>query len=260
MSIAGLVHKFSPFNTTGRLIRLPLKLIPSGAEIPILTGINRGMRWIAGSASSNAPWAGVYEADHMEALKKIVRPGMVAFDVGANVGFYTFAFSRLVGDTGRVYSFEPDGRNSYMLQRHIELNRLQNVSLIQAAISSESGLVGFAGKMEGGAISKQSAYQIPAISLDEFVRSGNPEPSFIKMDIQGAERAALDGAVSILSKGKAAWLMATHSDELRESCKEFMARYGYRFAGFDCKSDPGNEGDFVALPAGRVSGDNPECL
>jgi FkbM family methyltransferase len=168
---------------------------------------------------------------------------MVAYDVGANAGYYTLALSRLVGKSGRVFSFEPDARSAHLLRRHLELNDLRNVTFVQAAVSGEVGLVPFT----GWEVVDSSSYVVPSISLDSFIASGNPSPDFIKMDIEGAEGAALIGASNLLSKRQTSWLLATHSDELTVSCKATLAKYGYHFTGFDCASDPGNASDFMAF-------------
>ena len=250
MSLLGrIARRSSPFSLTGRLIRLPLRLVPRSAVVPVLSGINRGMRWVAGSASTNGSWIGTYEVDHIAALAQFVRPGAVVYDVGANVGYYTLALSTLVGDSGHVYCFEPDARNAFMLRRHIQMNNLRNVTFVQAAVSRSSGLVGFGGRGEGAKISSESSYLLPSISLDSFLAVGNPSPSFIKIDIEGGECDALAGAVSILSKGKAVWMLATHGPSLRLRCCEFMANFGYRYVGFDGISDPGEAADFIAIPA-----------
>lgn len=129
----------------GWLLRLPLKIIPRGSVVRIRTGLNRGMKWIVGS-STHGCWLGTYESDKQVVLSRFLKPGMTVFDVGANAGFYTLAFSRLVGDRGQVWAFEPYAINVGNLIRHIELNDLNNVNLVQAAVadrgaSAASGLL-----------------------------------------------------------------------------------------------------------------------
>ena len=220
MSISNGILKISPFSFAGRAIRLPLRLVPRNVVVPVLGGINRGMRWITGAGTTNGCWIGNYEADHVKALRQLVPPGSIAYDLGANAGFYTLALSRLVGESGHVYCFEPEAGNAYLLRRHIELNRLRNVTFVQTAISDSTGMVGFDAplKSASGEITSGGSYLIPSISLDEFIAAGNPAPSFIKMDIEGAEQMALEGAKNLLSKQRPAWLVATHTDELTASC------------------------------------------
>src|SRR5262245_45117749 len=93
-----------------QLIRLPLKLIPSNAIVPVIGGPNKGFRWIAGSFNHSC-WLGWYEKLCAEYITTHVRSGSIAFDVGANVGYYTLLLSRCVGNNGRVISFEPNSTN-----------------------------------------------------------------------------------------------------------------------------------------------------
>jgi FkbM family methyltransferase len=243
--LAAIADRVSHRTLAGRALRLPLRLVPRSAVVRVLGGINRGMRWVAGAGPTNACWLGNYEEDHTPALRQVVRPGMVAYDLGANAGFYTLALSKLVGDSGRVFSFEPDARSVSYLRRHIHLNKIENVTVVQAAISSSAQIVAF----DGWTVIQKSTYLVPAVSLDEFIGAGNPVPDFIKMDIEGAEFAALEGAQDLLSRAQPTWLLATHSRELTESCKGFLRQRGYRFTGFDCLSDPGEVGDFMVLPS-----------
>jgi FkbM family methyltransferase len=232
---------------TGRVLRFPLKLVPRNVVVPILTGINRGMRWITGAGPNRGCWVGNYEADHMFAIQKMVKPGTIVYDLGANAGFYTLAFSRLVGESGHVFSFEPEARNAYFLRRHIELNRLTNVTLVQVAVSASTGMVGFAGTSASGRIGGNSGYLVPTISLDEFIAAGNPAPSFVKMDVEGAEEMALGGATRLLSSAQPNWLMATHTIDLTRACKMLLSSHGYQMTAFDCETDAGNLGDFMAI-------------
>lgn len=245
----------APQSLLGRIVRLPLHLVPRNTTVPVLAGINRGMRWVTGTGPNNGCWIGNYEADHASSLSRFVQLGMIAYDVGANAGFYTLALSRLVGDTGRVVAFEPEAGNAHALRRHLELNHLHNVIFVQTAVSDAPGMVGFSGGILSGrgAITSVGSYQVPSSTLNDFVAAGNPFPSFIKMDIEGAECAALEGATSILERKEAVWMLATHSYQLRVRCCEILTRYGYRFTAFDGISDPDGARDFLAIPARHES-------
>lgn len=248
MSTLGAIHRrVSPFGLAGRLVRFPLRLVPRGAVVPILGGLNRGYRWVAGAATA-ACWLGIYEEDHQAALRRLVSEGAVVYDVGANVGFYTLAMARLVGPSGKVFAFEPEARNAHLLRRHIELNNLRQVTVVQAAVSSEHGLIGFSGDREHGRMADVSGYLIPTMSLDEFIGRGYPPPSFIKMDVEGAEAKVLEGSQSILSRGQTSWMIATHGADLNASCRHTMLRTGHVLAnlGFIALGD--NDADFLAVP------------
>src|SRR5882757_5029521 len=95
---------FSPAAFLGRLLRLPLKLIPASAILPIMQGPGRGLKWIVGSYNHGC-WLGSYEFEKQVIIPKIVRPGDVVCDIGAHVGYFTIIFARLVGPAGAVYAF-----------------------------------------------------------------------------------------------------------------------------------------------------------
>ena len=65
----------------GRLARLPLRAIPKSTVVPILSGPSKGLRWTVG-AGRHGCWLGTYESHFARLIAKLVRPGMLAFDVG----------------------------------------------------------------------------------------------------------------------------------------------------------------------------------
>lgn len=122
----------------GRALRLPLRLIPDDTVVRILQGPLRGKRWVAGS-SNHGCWLGSYEAAKQKRIFEVVRPGMVCWDVGAHVGFYTLLLAELVGPDGRVFAFEPLPGNLELLRRHVEMNGYRNVRVVPAALGDFDG-------------------------------------------------------------------------------------------------------------------------
>lgn len=74
------------------------------------------------------------------AFLRIVPPDGTVYDVGAHAGFFTLLASQLVGPGGRVVAFEPDPGNRSYLERHIRLNRVGNVTIVDAAVSDRTGI------------------------------------------------------------------------------------------------------------------------
>lgn len=72
-------------------------------------------------------------------IESILKPGMVAFDLGANLGYYTVMMAKLVGDSGRVYAVEPFPDNFRLLERNIRRNQLSNAQIENVAIAREDG-------------------------------------------------------------------------------------------------------------------------
>src|SRR3989344_3364089 len=70
---------------------------------------------------------GVHEPYQTEIIMKNVKRGDVVLDVGANIGYYTLLFAKLVGPEGIVFAFEPDPTNFSILKKNVETNNYTNV-------------------------------------------------------------------------------------------------------------------------------------
>jgi hypothetical protein len=85
-------------------------------------------------------WAGqVWEATETHWFVQSLRRGDLMVDVGANVGYYTILGALLVGETGRVYAFEPDPVSFEILRRNVAFHDLGNLVLEQKAVSNKPG-------------------------------------------------------------------------------------------------------------------------
>ncbi len=221
----------APYDTPlGRLIRLPLRLIPRRCVLTIRRGIAKGMKWRVG-AGIHSYWLGIYEPAKQPVAASLVRPGMTALDIGAHAGFYTLAFSRLVGERGSVYALEPFAHNVENLLFHVRINGCRNVTILQAAASESTGYAGFridALNSCGSLSEAESTYRVPTLSLDDAVARGVlPHPDVVKMDIEGAEVAVLRGAKRMLAERRAAWLIALHSPGLAREAEAILRDAGY---------------------------------
>jgi FkbM family methyltransferase len=198
--------------------------------VRILQGRLRGYRWIA-SASTHGCWLGSYEMPKQAKFVATLKDGWVVYDVGANVGFYTLLASACVGPKGRVIAFEPLPENIALLKQHVRLNHCSNIEIHPCAISDQSGKLRFqCGKScETGRISDQGDIEVAAVSLDEFIyTSGNPVPSVVKIDVEGAEVHALRGACRLIRQSPPVIFLATHSHQLHSTCCELLLSAGYR--------------------------------
>ena len=126
----------------GRMLRLPLSLVPKTAVVPILQGPLKGKRWIVGSGIHRL-WLGSYEPSKMAVAAELTSTGAIVFDIGANVGIYTLLFSARAGQSGRVVAFEPSPRNVAYLKQHLTLNDASNVEVVEAAVSDAVGRSSF---------------------------------------------------------------------------------------------------------------------
>ena len=136
-------------------------------------------------------------------LKGICEPrkGDWIIDGGAFQGDTTLWFSDLVGLEGKVYAFEPFNKNYNMLVENIEKNGLKNVITILKALYGESKIYSMIGEGQGAVLVENNSGAIEATTIDEFTQSqGCLRIDFIKMDIEGAEVPALEGAADTIKK------------------------------------------------------------
>lgn len=216
----------------GKLLRLPLAAIPKSAIVPIMQGPLRGKRWIVGS-STHGCWLGSYEFPKQKTFINEIKEGDIVFDIGAHVGFYTLLSSQLVGEQGQVVSFEPFPPNLRYLKRHIQLNKLKNVRVVEKAVSNHSGTMTFeiGPSSSMGHLTEQSSdksIEVETIVLDEFVRKTNlPVPNLMKIDIEGAEFDCLVGARELLQNHPIKIFLATHGADVHSKCLSFLNELGY---------------------------------
>src|SRR5262249_35351497 len=69
---------------------------------------------------------GTYEASEIEFVRSVLRPGDIAIDAGAHIGFFTIHMAALVGAAGRIHAFEPLESNLALLERSVAENRYQD--------------------------------------------------------------------------------------------------------------------------------------
>lgn len=230
----------------GRLIRLPLRLVPPNRVVRILTGGLRGWKWVTGSATHGA-WIGTYEREAQRVFHELIRPGAVVYDIGANVGFFTLLGARLAGDAGFVYAFEPLPRNVELLERHLALNGVANARVLPVALSSQSGTARFhaAPNAAMGALSGEGELEVRVETLDALVRGGTLRPpTFLKIDVEGAEHDVLAGGEETLRRERPSILLSTHGSVQHARCVELLERFGFTLR---LLRDPASDGNGVLL-------------
>lgn len=226
MNFSGIPEKW----LFGKILRLPLRLIPPKTQIPILQGRLKGKKWIVGSGN-HGYWLGSYEYHKQLLIQKTIKPGSVVFDIGGNVGFYSLLASELVGLYGRVFTFEPLPRNLFYLKEHVRLNHITNVTIIEAAVSDQAGLVRFdeGPNSSMGKIAKQGSLEVTSIVLDVLYRNQQiPSPDYLKIDIEGSEFSALNGAKAILETLHPVIFLATHGSIVHRDCVQLLQSFGYQ--------------------------------
>jgi len=144
------------------------------------------------------------------------QPGDIVFDVGAHCGVSSYRFSKLVGDRGRVISFEPDPVNFALFLRNIERHKLTNVEPVQIAIAGTRGHAEFnCEETIGSGLTRHSSrasvgkvIMVETITLEDgFAKWGTP--AFCKIDIEGAELEVIGAARSFLGSCRCEFALDT---------------------------------------------------
>jgi FkbM family methyltransferase len=201
----------------------------------VLQGPLRGARWIAGS-SNHGCWLGSYEHDKAQRFAASVRAGDVVYDIGAHVGYYTLLSARMAGSSGKVFAFEPLPRNARYLERHVELNEAKNVTIIEAAVTDETGTSSFVQSPTSleGRISPEGGLTVETVSLDDLLTSGRiAPPNVVKIDVEGAEALVLAGASAVLERYRPLLFLAIHGESARVKCGAYLRSVGYVFEALD---------------------------
>ena len=172
-------------------------------------------------------------------------PGDTVLDCGTFTGNTSLYFSQKVGPDGHVYGFEASPSTFVCYTKN--MRELANVTPVHAAVHNSCGTLFLAGDGDAGAnVRYSSGVEVPAISLDEFFRAnGLARVDFIKMDVEGAEINALEGAQEIIRT----WLpkmalSAYHKMDDLISIPEYIesiapGRYAFRlrhFSNFICET------------------------
>ena len=186
-----------------------------------------------------------FEKFETEVMKKNIKKGYVVIDCGANLGYYSLLFSKLVGKSGKVFAFEPDPKNFSLLQKNLKVNDITNVVALNLAVSDKQGesflfldkhypgnsKMYNEGKNEGGKI------KINCVRLDDYFKGFKKKINLIKMDIEGSEGNAIKGSTDIIKNNKTIKLVLEYFPEALKSCgtepKELLDLL--KKEGFECR-------------------------
>ncbi len=176
----------------------PARLFGSRIEVDLSNFIDRMI------------YMGCYEPLNTYRFRTILKRGMVAVDVGANIGYFTLLAASLVGVSGRVFAFEPWPPNLALLRRFVESNSLSQVSVFGFGLGSFEGS-GRVSQADQNVFNNRTATMadetgagiaVPIRTLDSCVREwGLNQIDLLKIDVDGFETRVLHGAKETLERG-----------------------------------------------------------
>jgi FkbM family methyltransferase len=187
---------------------------------------------------------GYYEPDTVRVFERILKPGMVFFDVGAHCGQYTLLGSPLVGERGQVHSFEPDPRTNAQLRGNVARNGLANVTVNQAAVGAADDVVTFfesSAQYAGTSGLRPSpyfsgrSYPVACTTLGSYLtKRGLTRIDVMKIDIEGAELDLLMSTRALLTSDTRPVIVMEFNNagqqrfgHLLNESEQVLRQYGY---------------------------------
>ena len=200
---------------------------------------------------------GTREAEHVEVLRRIVRPGMTVLDIGANIGFYALEELDLVGPGGEVILVEPSPQNVDLLRRNLALNGHEDVVVHAVAVSDRVGTRAFhlstmsnLGTFHdvGTGVAHLSGEDIEVEITTVPEIAGGRTIDVIRMDVEGHEVEVLSGLAPAVEAGtlRPAILFETHFSRYGDdhdivAVLRRLFAAGYRVATVGSSSERGTE-------------------
>lgn len=196
-------------------------------------------------------WIGYYSREVVGLLDKLIQPGMVIFDIGANIGEITLVAAKRTTSTGRVVAFEPVSSIADRLEENVRENSLTWVSTLRLGLSNRLGKANIysscnqwkstephrgLGSLYPGNYNSPPLQTIQLTTLDQYIYSNPVERlDIIKIDIEGAELPCLEGAKNTLQFFKPMLIIEVQADTSNAAGYEqsdilgFLQKLGYRF-------------------------------
>lgn len=171
---------------------------------------------------------GSFEPNEFNFLDRLLKPGMVFVDVGANDGYYTLFASRRVGPQGRVVSVEPSSRERGHLERNLARNGIGNVEIVPAALGAAAGHADLhlahgvhtghntLGRFAHDDVVPARVERVPLETLDAVVtRLALPRVDVVKIDVEGGEANVIAGARTMLAAMRPVLMMEVSDSALQ---------------------------------------------
>lgn len=208
-------------------------------EVTVAAGPLAGARLTLDLRTEKTLWLGNYEPELMQAIDRFGREGMLAYDVGANIGYVSLALARCAGAAGSVVAFEPLPSNLARLRANLERNpegaRVKVVGVALAERTAQAELLvhrsGGMGKLAGAA-GRNASYEgklaVEQLALDEwFADQTGVAPDLVKIDVEGGEGLVLLGMQQLLSTARPALLIELHGQQAAEQALQVLQDAGY---------------------------------
>lgn len=181
---------------------------------------------------------GTFELAELEFVRSYLRAGDNVMDIGANVGIFSVLMGATLGQSSRVFAFEPAPGNVVRLRRNLERNRLDDAQVFPCALGEADGQMTLHLAMDPAypslvevesGLGDGTGVPVQVRRLDGIWEEfGRPRIAFVKMDVEGAEAAVIRGASRLLEDCQPTMLVEANSPEQLDVLRGLLAPFGYR--------------------------------
>lgn len=186
---------------------------------------------------------GYYEPETVALVEQLLAPGMVFVDAGTHCGQYTLVAARQIGPAGQVHSFEPDPQTFAILQKNIAMNKLGNVQANRVALADRVATLDFylghdrnfgANSLAANVFNSNHAIQVATRPLDDYLQEQQVEQvDLVKIDVEGAELAVLQGSRALLSGRHRPFLIIEFNEQAQQGFGSSCAELAGLLQGMD---------------------------
>jgi FkbM family methyltransferase len=188
--------------------------------------------------------SGIYEPSTLQVIHQFVSPGAYCLDIGANVGPITLALAKHVGETGRVYAFEPGPPIFQRLEQNVRRNShlVPRIHLYNSGLSEAAGTLWWNEDINNrgnGGLLYTHGVPVSVSTVDTFMEQEQiPRIDFVKIDVEGMEEQVLRGGRSVWETFHPVLYFETFQafryrqgrDRFR-AIEEFLTALGYQLFG-----------------------------
>lgn len=239
---AGRVPVLGAMGRTGKRWAARILLPKEPGWVQVQSGFAQGLWLHLNLDIEGCYWVGNYEPRVQDLLMKACAPGSVFYDIGASLGFFSLAAANFMGPKAIVFAFEPEPANCLRVKEMVFRNNLQDrVRLVEAAVWSRTAPEGlpfrrggrqatYGGVVADGVapvLAEGELRRASTVSLDDFLRQGNPAPDVLKIDVEGGECEVLKGGEDLFSRRKPTLICEVHRPEAAAWIENWLAGREY---------------------------------
>lgn len=160
-----------------------------------------------------------HERGEIRFLESAAREGMIAVDAGGHFGLAACTISRAIGESGRLYCFEPVPEHREILRDNLARNALRNVEVVPAALGRRAGKAVLYKDSGGTSIvpkPDREGVEVEVLQLDEFLGTrGQDRLGLLNMDCEGSELFVFQGAEKLLKTNPVNVFVEVHHELLK---------------------------------------------